>query len=218
MGLLADRPPLPLARQSVQLKQDRRVHGRHPHPTRGEHARRGLMQRRHGELHPLDHPHVLVRGKYADKPPFTLLSSTGDIEVLYSNANQNAHWRQMRRASRSWRMRDKKLLEVFQPDPQDDPSLLWRNYDIDPNATIVVLTDNIHPKKDRLDTAPFGMFMSALARHLSSSLPSLAIRTGMSQKVPIRAGARVFSASRASAPRVARPCSCSMCTRTPCRA
>jgi hypothetical protein len=45
--------------------------------------------------------------------PFTVLSMTGDVQSLYANKSADAIWRSMRRSSRAWRQRDKKILELM---------------------------------------------------------------------------------------------------------
>ena len=70
-----------------------------------------------------------------------------------------------------------------------------RSYrDLDPNATIFILTDNVTraPKKyegqvaiasdDKIDRNPYSTLMDSLVRYLSSELPSIAIRTASSGK------------------------------------
>jgi hypothetical protein len=45
--------------------------------------------------------------------PFTVLSLTGNVQALYRNKNQSATWRGIRRSSRAWRQRDRKILELM---------------------------------------------------------------------------------------------------------
>jgi hypothetical protein len=45
--------------------------------------------------------------------PFTVLSLTGNVQALYRNKNQSAIWRGIRRSSRAWRQRDRKILELM---------------------------------------------------------------------------------------------------------
>jgi hypothetical protein len=55
--------------------------------------------------------------------------------------------------------------------------------DLDPNAMIYLLVDTIHPKKELLDhRGPFNKLMNELVRHLATTLPSLTIKTGNSDK------------------------------------
>jgi hypothetical protein len=100
---------------------------------------------------------------------------------LYQNPDELAVWRGIRKASRAWRQRDRKILE-----------LVWAKYenevpeikcDLDPNAMIYLLVDTIHPKREHLDhRGPFNKLMNELVRHLATTLPSLTIKTGNSDK------------------------------------
>jgi len=55
--------------------------------------------------------------------------------------------------------------------------------DLDPNAMIYLLVDTIHAKKDILGhRGPFNKLMNELIRHMASTLPSLTIKTGNSDK------------------------------------
>ena len=129
----------------------------------------------------------LMKSKWSGPTPFTVISITNTIGYFYRNPAENAHWKSVRRASRAWRQRDAKLFEVFGP-KDDDPPM---HYDLDPNAALTILTDCIHPKRDRLDWRPFTALKQALIRHLSSSVPSLAIRTGFSKKAALGSNSSV---------------------------
>ena len=59
------------------------------------------------------------------------------------------------------------------------------NIDLDPNASCIIMTDCIDPKRDRRDGKAFQTLMSALVRHLASSVPSVAIKTGFASKRPL---------------------------------
>eukprot|EP00966_Prymnesium_polylepis_P194231 4502692-Prymnesium_polylepis.1 len=51
----------------------------------------------------------LQRSKWGGKPPFTMISAGGNTNELYRNTDLNACWRDVRKQSRAWRARDKKL-------------------------------------------------------------------------------------------------------------
>ncbi len=123
----------------------------------------------------------LLKNKWSGPPPFTVISITNDIGYFYRNPAEDAHWKTVRRASRAWRQRDAKLFEVFGPKEGEQPM----NHDLDANASLTIITDCIHPKRERIDWRPFSALKQALIRHLSSSVPSLAIRTGFSKKVAL---------------------------------
>ena len=121
------------------------------------------------------------RSTWGKDPPFTVLSVSAGVPLLYQNPDESAVWRSIRRSSRAWRQRDRKLLE-----------LVWAKFnnqvpvcgtDLDPNAMIYLLVDTIHPKKERLnERGPFNKLMNELLRYLATTLPSLTIKTGHSDK------------------------------------
>ena len=123
--------------------------------------------------------YAVVKAKWTGPSPFTVLSLTNAIDDFYLNSEEDAHWKTVRRSSRAWRQRDAKLMAIFGPKSE---SFLPQKIDLDSNASIIILTDNIHAKRDRQDLKPFNALKQALVRHLSSSVPSLAIRTGFSKK------------------------------------
>eukprot|EP00966_Prymnesium_polylepis_P330375 7386031-Prymnesium_polylepis.2 len=120
------------------------------------------------------------RAKWGGSSPFTVLSMVNGITDLYANPDEGAHWREVRKASRTWRQRDAKLTEVFKP--VEDTAMSYRKLDLDPNATCIIITDNVHPKKEGFDVSPYAALMAALVRHLSNTIPSIAIRTGGSRR------------------------------------
>ena len=124
------------------------------------------------------------RSKWGKDIPFTVLSVSGSVPYLYQNPNETAVWRSIRRASRAWRQRDRKLLElVWEKFENEVPEC---RCDLDPNAMIYLLVDTIHAKKDTLGhRGPFNKLMNELIRHMASTLPSLTIKTGHSDKPPL---------------------------------
>lgn len=128
--------------------------------------------------------YAVMRSKWSGPAPFSVISSTDAIHRLYLNPNEDTHWRNVRRTSRAWRQRDAKLLEVHGPKSDDAPR---NNHDLDSNASCIILTDQIHPRRDKLEKKPFSALRHALIRYLGSSVPSLAIKTGFSSKVPLGA-------------------------------
>jgi len=53
------------------------------------------------------------RATWGKDTPFTVVSLTGNVQALYTNKNQSAIWRSIRRSSRAWRQRDRKILELM---------------------------------------------------------------------------------------------------------
>ena len=54
----------------------------------------------------------LMRTKWGDRLPFTVLSVVPDLLPLYTNPNPSAHWRKVRDASAAWRARSPHLRQL----------------------------------------------------------------------------------------------------------
>lgn len=131
--------------------------------------------------------YAVQRSKWSGRPPFTILSCSPNITLLYCNENPMATWREVRRASRAWRQRDRKLLELVHAQRADtDGKLPHRSHDLDPNAMLYILVDSIDQKKDRCnDKRAYNRLMTELVRCLGATLPSLAVKTGNANKVTL---------------------------------
>jgi hypothetical protein len=140
------------------------------------------------------------RARWGKDIPFTVLSVSGSINYLYRNLDDGAVWRGIRRASRAWRQRDRKLVElVFAKYSTQQELGVCGHCDLDPNAMIYLLVDTINAKKDMLgDRGPFNKLMNELLRHLATTLPSLTIKTGHSDK-PSLEKAHAYASSLAVA-------------------
>ena len=124
----------------------------------------------------------VARAKWSGAAPFVVLSTTSSINHLYmyQHVKEDAYWKTLRKASRAWWQRDAKLTQVHGTANTTGPQ-----YDLDPNASIILITDQINPKKDKLDMGPCSTLVGAIVRHLSASVPSLAIKTGFSAKTAL---------------------------------
>ena len=94
--------------------------------------------------------------------------------MLYCNPDLNAVWRDVRKQSRAWRSRDKKILElVHKLNAKPDGSLPYCGMDIDPNCTCIITTDMIESKKESSWTkGPCNALLNSLVRYL----PSLTVK------------------------------------------
>jgi hypothetical protein len=124
------------------------------------------------------------RSTWGREPPFTILSSTASVANLYRNPDEASVWRGVRQASRAWRQRDRKILELvhakFGHRVYTDKDI---HTDLDPFAMIYLVVDTIHSKRERLgDKKPFNRLMNELLRYLAETLPCLTINTGHSDK------------------------------------
>ena len=120
------------------------------------------------------------RSTWGKEPPFTVVSATCALAKMYRNPDMTATWRSVRRASRAWRQRDTAILEAT-----------WAYYnnevptsmvDLDPNAMIYLIVDSIGKRGNIRDRGAFLKLRNELLRYLATSLPSLTIKTGHSDK------------------------------------
>ena len=120
------------------------------------------------------------RSTWGREPPFTVISTTTP-EIFYENPDESAVWRVWRRASRAWRQRDRKLLELVCA--KYDQQVPICHSDLDPNSMIYLMVDTINPRKDRLgERGPYNKLINELLRYLAQTLPCLTIKTGHSDK------------------------------------
>ena len=56
----------------------------------------------------------MMKTKWSSSKPFTILATTPWVVDLYMNPNLSAHWRNVRRKSRTWRLRHKRIMEAVQ--------------------------------------------------------------------------------------------------------
>ena len=136
------------------------------------------------------------RSTWGKEPPFTVLSATCSVSALYQNPDMTAVWRSVRRASRAWRQRDTAILEATWAHHDNEVPPL--GLDLDPNAMIYLLVDAIDQRGRIHDRGAFLKLMNELLRYLATSLPSLTIKTGHSDK-PTLARANGYASSLAVA-------------------
>ena len=120
------------------------------------------------------------RSTWGKEPPFTVLSATCSVSALYQNPDMTAVWRSVRRASRAWRQRDTAILEATWARHNNEVPPL--GLDLDPNAMIYLIVDSINQRGDIGDRGAFLKLSNELLRYLATSLPSLTIKTGHSDK------------------------------------
>ena len=130
----------------------------------------------------------LEQSKFAGgAKPFSVIATVGDIYNFYINPNASTHWREVRRASKAWRKRDRKFLELL--GDRATTSTAWR-WDISSDAEILLVVDSINTRKETIDDrSSYNNLMAALIRHLSSELPAITLRAGGAQNVASLAAA-----------------------------
>ena len=120
------------------------------------------------------------RSTWGKEPPFTVVSGTCNVSVLYQNPDMEAVWRRVRRASRTWKQRNSAILEATWARHNNEVPIL--GLDLDPNAMIYLIVDSINQRGDIGDRGAFLKLSNELLRYLATSLPSLTIKTGHSCK------------------------------------
>ena len=123
--------------------------------------------------------YTLMRSKWGSRPPFSILSMTCYTPWLYYNANEDAYWRTVMRASTAWTQRNpllKQSVESMNTASGKSPAV---TDDLDPDASCLLLVDTYNKDTKKVgDESKFQMLKTELLRQLSSSLPSLALRAG----------------------------------------
>jgi len=131
-----------------------------------------------------------VKAKWLNKPPFTVLSTTNDMIALYASGRHHpithellppeerykgTEWYKVMTKSVAWFEGHKDLEErLRRADALSHPV----QFDLDPNAMCYLIVDDG-------GQGQFSTLINALTRHLATSLPSLAIKTGSSRKRPL---------------------------------
>ena len=136
------------------------------------------------------------RSTWGKEPPFTVVSGTCNVSVLYQNPDMEAVWRRVRRASRTWKQRNSAILEATWARHKNEVPPL--GVDLDPNAMIYLIVDSINQRGDIGDRGAYLKLSNELLRYLATSLPSLTIKTGHSDK-PTLARANGYASSLAVA-------------------
>eukprot|EP00927_Polykrikos_kofoidii_P026351 TRINITY_DN23493_c0_g1_i5.p1 TRINITY_DN23493_c0_g1~~TRINITY_DN23493_c0_g1_i5.p1 ORF type:complete len:948 (-),score=131.35 TRINITY_DN23493_c0_g1_i5:318-3092(-) len=122
---------------------------------------------------------ALERAKWGHTLPFTILGVCSAMPLLYKNPDDSAKWRHIRRSSRQWRQRDRRMVELM----EDHPG--WGfHVDLDPNVTSYLLVDSINEHRGGKigDMGPANMLLSSIITHFRKTIPTFGIKTGMSWK------------------------------------
>jgi len=131
----------------------------------------------------------VLKSQWGDKVPFTLMAVTTDIWRCYRNPDMNAYWRSVRNQSRAWSQRDAVLQRQFCETEikfsVDDPEHHWCQ-DLDPDAQCLIIVDSVDDSQEVTKRAEDKeRFSRELVRHLGSTIPSIALKAGMSVKFPM---------------------------------
>ena len=141
-------------------------------------------------------PNFGLAGRRSRRTP---ISSTDNILELYKSKstaedeglqNQGPYWKTLRDQSRAWRKQNAALETMAREEEEKekkkhDGAVPPPSHDLDPNAACILIPDNIDPKTHCEDENPGNALLAATIRHLSSSVPSLVLTTGTSEKVTL---------------------------------
>ena len=128
----------------------------------------------------LSKSYKLQRAKWGAKPPFVILSVAEDLPRLYLNPDPEAYWRSLRRRSKSWKARDKAILETVHNYGYlgDFPETSqYSKYDLDKDANAFLVVDQLTTSQQGFDAGPANTLRVEVLRFLVSTLPSLAVKT-----------------------------------------
>ena len=121
---------------------------------------------------------------WGPSPPFTILYTTVMTPLLYLNSDSDAYWRALRRKSKSWSSRDRTLLEMVHSEGFQGfyPESAHLNHDLDRDGCCFLIVDQVGSTRKHFDAKPGNELRNELVRFLSSTLPSIALRTGYVDK------------------------------------
>ncbi|CAE7266464.1 unnamed protein product [Symbiodinium sp. CCMP2592] len=120
------------------------------------------------------------QARWGPSPPFTILYTTVMTPLLYLNSDPDAYWRALRRKSKSWSSRDRTLLEMVHAEGFQGfyPGSTDLNHDLDRDGCCFLIVDQMGSTRKHFDAKPGNELRNELVRFLSSTLPSIALRTG----------------------------------------
>ena len=122
----------------------------------------------------------LVRARWGANLPFTIISCTGHVPLLYKNKSADSTWMALRKLSKVWQERERKGL-FERNETQLDPSEKQpHEMDLDPNGTNFIMIDpDISEGKTSYEAC--NRLVTEIARELTAERPSIAIKTGKSR-------------------------------------
>ena len=122
----------------------------------------------------------LVRARWGANLPFTIISCTGHVPLLYKNKSADSTWMALRKLSKVWQERERKGL-FERNETQLDPSEKQpHEMDLDPNGTNFIMIDpDISEGKTSYQAC--NRLVTEIARELTAERPSIAIKTGKSR-------------------------------------
>ena len=129
----------------------------------------------------------LMRGKWGPELPFSIINLEVEGTSFYRNLDPNAEWRQVRKASRAWRQRDARLVELM-----NNVHLAGgggsQRWDLDPNGMCHVIVDGVDEVHQVTGhRAPGNALKMAIVRQLASTVPSITFKTGNTDKTSLAA-------------------------------
>ena len=128
----------------------------------------------------------LVRARWGPILPFTIISCTGHVPHLYKNKSEDTTWMAIRKLSKVWQERDRKGLferkekQCVDENEKEASAKQLHEMDLDPNGTNFIMIDpDIYEGTISYDVV--NRLVTEIARELTASRPSIAIKTGRSK-------------------------------------
>ena len=127
----------------------------------------------------------LQRGKWPrGQAPFKTVTMTNLLFLLHMNPDENAEWLKIRNQCTAWKRRSSAIKQAFQLHAAEDSwfGMTALNVDLNKNSSIVIVVDNIDdraPESLKQDTRPFDDLNVKFWQTLTTSLPRVAIQTGV---------------------------------------
>jgi hypothetical protein len=119
----------------------------------------------------------ILKSKWGSSPPFTILNLPALSIDLLDNQDDEAHWREIERLSKNWRLRSLLMREAYTAD-YDAADRVSSRADIHSACTNLIMVDAIDGITKRFDGRPRTHLINSLISSFSHTLPSLTIKTG----------------------------------------
>ena len=133
---------------------------------------------------------ALMRSKWGDRLPFTIISIVLDTYELYTNPNKAAHWRRLRDASRAWSARNSHLRKLVNADiaaaraAGNERGVPASSADLNPNGgNFLVFDRSTASEWAGTSTETANALVDAMRTYLTDDangfgLPSIALKAG----------------------------------------
>ena len=128
----------------------------------------------------------LVRSRWGNELPFTIISCTGELMGLYTVKRLDTAWREIRNLSRVWKKREKEgrfadAVKAKLEKNSDKQMGVNFDMDLDPNGTNFIIVDPTSSSATHDSFDSYNRLITEIVRKLAAEFPSIAIQTGKSK-------------------------------------